>query len=103
MTAFAHDLRRSLIRAVPGRGRPLRVNADQGLALATVDLDSWRAAYDLATDELLCSSVGDDEALFAASDRLEVVRVELNAALRRYKRALAESQGRRWLKAVPRG
>ncbi len=99
MSEFATDLRRALIHAVPGSGAPRPV------ALISVEgnLEYWRRAYDLATDALLESPLGDTDALIAATENLEVVRLRLAAAVRQYRRARAEAEGRRWLRGVSRG
>lgn len=97
MAEFAHDLRRALIRAVPGRGQPRPFTPAQAWRLALANVEYWDDAVYQAHRAVIDS---EPSRMLAAVDAWHATEDRLAAAHRRERRARLEANGRRWLKLV---
>jgi len=97
---FATDLRRALIRAVPGTGHPRSLTPAQAWRLALANVEHWDDAVYRAHVAVIDSEPGK---MLAAVEAWHAAEERLAAAGRRERRARLEAQGRRWLSGVTCG
>ncbi len=100
MAEFATDLRRALIHAVPGTGRPRPFTPAQAWRLALANVEHWDDAVYQAHRAVIDA---EPSRMLPAVDAWHLAEERLAAALRRETRARCEALGRPWLKAVTRG